>query len=173
MTKFGPEVMISLVLLPRVCAALLPIALMSACGQEAAERDPVAAPVVVESPLDAGTLCDRAALQWDGEATAARLTTVDEVRRYTEDPHGAAEDPSAPVPGAYAFPASWQERDGETPVAACYIDGGIPKGQPPALDGTTYPIFNRQLVVAGEDLPSLLLMTGYRDQMPAEPLTAE
>jgi len=98
--------------------------------------------------------------------------TVAEVRAFMKDPHGASKDPAAPRPAsAYQYPAGWDGLPEDTPAAACYLDGPVPKAPPPAMDGTVQPSFDRRLVIATEGAASFMVSAGYRDNMPAEPLT--
>ena len=87
------------------------------------------------------------------------------------DPHGADKDPTAPRPGAYDFPDGWDTLAAEHQAAACYLDGPVPKGPPPALDGTVQPASDRRFVVAAEGVPSFMVSAGPQANMPLSPIS--
>lgn len=151
----------------RAAGALLVLALTGCASDEAITVSEGA----TSNAVSADTVCAAAAEQWGGTVAGAFLTTVAEVRAYMDDPHGAAEDPTAPRPGTFVYPAEWDSLDESNSAAACYLDGPVPKGPPPASDGTAQPSFDRRLIIAAEDVTSFMVSAGYKVYVPAEPLS--
>lgn len=151
----------------RGAGVLLALAL-AGCGSD---RTMPASSAANFTAVSADALCEAAAEQWGGKVAEAFPMTVAEVRAYMDDPHGAADDRTAPRPGAYVYPGGWDGLDGDTPAAACYLDGPVPKGPPPAMDGTVLPSFDRRLVMAAEGVTSFMVSAGYSGNMPAKPLS--
>jgi hypothetical protein len=166
--------MLRLMVMRTVAGALLVLAL-TGCGSDgavtASDATSAEADARVTTAVSADETCQVAAQQWGGTPAASHSMTVAEVRAFMEDPHGASKDPTAPRPGPYQYPAGWDGLPEDTPAAACYLDGPVPKGPPPAMDGTVQPSFDRRLVIATEGAASFMVSAGYRDNMPAEPLT--
>lgn len=159
----------------RTVAALL-VLVLTGCGSDgavtASDATSAEADARVTTAVSADATCQVAAQQWGGTPAASHSMTVAEVRAFMEDPHGASKDPTAPRPvGPYQYPAGWDGLPEETPAAACYLDGPVPKGPPPAMDGTVQPSFDRRLVIATEGAASFMVSAGYRDNLPAEALT--
>lgn len=169
-------VMLRLMVMRTVGGAVL-LLVLTGCGSA---QDVSASSEALNAEADAGvttsvsadTACQVAVQQWGGTPAAAHSMTVAEVRAYMKDPHGAGNDPAAPRPGgAYQYPAGWDGLQDDTPATACYLDGPVPKGPPPAVNGTVQPSFDRRLVIATEGAESFMVSAGYRGNMPAEPLT--
>jgi hypothetical protein len=119
----------------------------------------------------ADALCAEAAVRWGGAVAAAFPATVEDVRAHRVDPHGADQDPDAPRPaGPYDYPEGWDALPPEHRAAACYLDGPVPKGPPPALDGTPQPASDRRFVIAAEGVPSFMVSAGARANMRLAPL---
>jgi hypothetical protein len=152
-----------------VAVVLMP--LLAACGSttgvEALDEAPAAGPRVSTS---AEQSCREAAVVWGGLVAASFDVTVQGVRDHMSDPHGAGDDPAAPRPGDYSYPPGWEQKQPADSAAVCYLDGPVPKGPPPALDGTVSPSFDRRLVMAAADVESFMVSAGYKDAMPLEPL---
>jgi hypothetical protein len=150
----------------RAAGVLLVVAL-AGCGSDRAST--------VSSTATAGgsahAACETSAGDWGGTVVGAFPLTVAEVRTYMDAPQGAGEVPAAPRPGAYEYPAGWDGLEEDTPAAACYLDGPVPKGPPPAMDGTIQPSFDRRLVIVAEGVKSFMVSAGYMDNMPAQPLS--
>lgn len=121
-------------------------------------------------PAAAQRLCGEVAALWGGEVAAAFDVTVQNVRDYMSDPHGAGDDPTAPRPGAYRYPEGWDDKRPADAAAVCYLDGPIPKAPPPGDDGTALPPFDRRLVIAADQAEPFMVSAGYQDTMPLEPL---
>jgi hypothetical protein len=107
---------------------------------------------------------------WGGVVAAAFSADVEEVRAYMADPHGADKDAHAPRPGAYDFPDGWDRLSPDHQAAACYLDGPVPKGPPPAPDGTVQPASDRRFVIAADGVPSFMVSAGPQENLPLSPL---
>lgn len=150
-------------------AVLALVPALTACGGSAAV-DLRSEPGTEPAPV-ADRLCAEAADRWDAELAAAYDATVEDVRDYLRDPHGAdRESSSAPVPGPGAVPADWAALDPDRPAAVCYLDAPVPKGPPPAADASLPPPFDRRLVLAADGADSFVAKAGHQASMRTEPL---
>lgn len=148
---------------------VLLIPLLAACGPSDRPPQVEAASATASSaapPSPADRLCSAVAAQEAGQVAGAFDTTVQQVRDYVINPHGAAGDPSAPHPGPYDFPAGWGGKQSADAAAACYLDGPLGKSPPPAGDGTTRPPFDRRLVLAADQAEQFTFGMGYQATMP-------
>lgn len=149
-------------------AVLVLVPVLASCGTPSPEQPAAAAEPATDPSVE--RLCSEAATQWGGAVAAAFVATVQDVRDYMGDPHGADEDPSRPRPGAYGYPAGWGDKDPADAAAVCYVDGFVPKGPPSAPDGPVQPSFDRRLVITADAVTSFMVKAGYQDAMPLEPL---
>ena len=154
-------------------ALLLIVPLLASCGdvqgQAANELTQPTVAAASASP-DAAALCAEAAVGWGGVVAAAFPARVKDVRAHMNDPHGADQDPAAPRPGAYDYPEGWDALPPEHQAAACYLDGQVPKGPPPALNGSEQPASDRRFVMAAAGVPSFMVSAGPQANMPLTPL---
>lgn len=153
-------------------AVLVLVPLVAACGPSASDAGTPSMPAAAEAAAAASAeqACAQAAAVWGGQVAAAFDVTVQDVRDHMRDPHGAGDDPAAPRPVGFSYPAGWDQKEPTDAAAVCYLDGPIPKGPPPALDGTVAPSFDRRLVMAAAGVESFMVSAGYKDAMPLEPL---
>ena len=159
--------MLRLMAVMRAAGVLLVVAL-AGCGSDRAST------VSSMPPLAGGSahaVCETPADEGGGTVVGAFPATVAEVRTNMDAPHGAGEDPAAARPGAYEYPAGWDDLAEDTPAATCYLDGPVAKGPPPAMDGTIPPSFDRRLVIAAVGVKSFMVSAGYMNNMPAQPLS--
>lgn len=148
---------------------VLMLTLVAACVGVPADESRSAAQQAEDS-ASAEALCAGAATVWGGSVAAAFSATVEEVRGYMTDPHEAEGDASAPAPGPYDFPAGWEAMGPADTASACYLDGAVPKGPPPPIDGSKRPPSDRRLVIAADGVQSFMVSAGPKEAMPMEAL---
>jgi hypothetical protein len=98
--------------------------------------------------------CRKAAIPYAGSVVGAFRTTA-----------GAARALRGGATGAELWPGVSPDHE----AALCYVDAEIAKAPPPAPGATTSPEFDRAVFAVVDGQP-VLIVAGYRDDLPVMPL---